>query len=107
MAPSLDPVDRTLIRHLLQEGFDTRSIAANVGCSPRAVQRIRREREQPESNMPRRKCRRGRRSCITPVMKKALYDMLIEEPYLYLDELVEGLYEEFAIKVPLSSVARA
>ncbi|KAI9146747.1 hypothetical protein HJFPF1_13485 [Paramyrothecium foliicola] len=107
MAPALDPVDRILIGHMLQEGFDTRAIAANVGCSPRAVQRIRREQERAVSDMPRRKPRRGRRSCITPAMKKALYDMLIEEPYLYIDELAENLHEQFGKKVPLSSVALA
>lgn len=98
MAPPLEAADRSLIKILLQEGFKTQDIVSVVKCSPRTVQRIHREKEQPD--MPRRKARPGRRSCITPPMKKAIYDMLIEDAELYNEELLELILDKLnSVKV--------
>lgn len=105
MAPPLEAADRSLIDLLLEEGFGPQVIAQRVKCTARTVQRISRKKKQP--NMPRRKARTGRRSCLTPAMRKAIYDMLIEDAELYIEELVEFILESFSKKVSKSSVARA
>lgn len=105
MAPPLDAADRSLIDLLLEDGFRTQAIAQRVKCSARTVQRMHRKRKQP--NMPRQKARTSRRSCLTPAIRKAIYDKLIEDAELYIEELVEFILENYSKKVSKSSVARA
>jgi len=68
MALPLDAATHILIETLLTQGFENKLIASKAKCSKRAVERIRRKRQQPEMPTPRTK--RGRRSCITSPMKK-------------------------------------
>ncbi|KAI9146699.1 transposase-like protein [Paramyrothecium foliicola] len=91
MAPALDPVDRILIGHMLQE-------------EDPVVNKNELYQTCPDVNLAEVA---AAASHTPPAMKKALYDMLIEEPYLYIDELAENLHEQFGKKVPLSSVALA
>jgi hypothetical protein len=69
----------------------------------RAVQRI--QRQQIEMPTPRTN-RVGRRSCITPPMRKALCDILIEQPYLYRCEMAEFLYRRFRKRISERSIGR-
>lgn len=70
-----------LIESLLIKGFETKLIASEALCTPRAVQRIRLETQRFE--MPTRKrARIGRPSRVTPALKRALRDLLTEQPYV-------------------------
>lgn len=91
MAPLLGAAQHILIKALLKEGFQTKLIATKAPCSRRAVQRIRRKRQQPEMPTP-RTSHVGRRSCITSSMKNALFDKLAEQPYLYRCEMSSRLH---------------
>ena len=105
MAPQLDEAQRVLIKTLLTEGFETKLIASNASCTPRTVQRIRLETQQPE--MPTRKRDRvGRRSHITPLLQKALRDLLIEQPYMYRCEMGDFLYRKFGTRISERSIGR-
>lgn len=79
MAPPLDAADLGQIDSMLQKGFSTQEIVSAVRCSPRTVQR-RRHRREHEADMSQRRTRAGRRSRITPEMKKFLCDELVEDP---------------------------
>jgi hypothetical protein len=105
MAPQLNAVQHILINTLLKEGFDTKLIASEASCSARAVQRIRLKREQSEMPTPRTK-RVGRRSCITSPMKKAFFDTLTEQPYLYRCEMADFFYRRFRKKISERSISR-
>jgi hypothetical protein len=103
MAPPLNAAQHILIETLLKEGFETKLIASEASCSMRAVQRIRLghvEISTPRTNHV------GRRSCITSPMKKALFDTLTEQPYLYRCEMADFLYRRFRRKVSERSVDR-
>jgi hypothetical protein len=105
MAPQLDAAQHILIKILLKEGFETKLIALEASCSVRAVQRIRLKRQQFEMPTPRTN-RVGRCSCITPPMRKALCDILIEQPYLYRCEMADFLYCRFCKRISERSIGR-
>jgi hypothetical protein len=103
MAPQLDAAQHILIETLLKEGFKTKLIASKASCSVRAVQRIRRKRQQFE--MPTLRTNRlSRRSCITSPMQKALCDILIKQPYLYRCEIAGFLYCRFRKRISERSI---
>src|SRR6266576_2253069 len=104
MAPPLDAATHILIETLLTQGFENKLIASKAKCSKRAVQRIRRKRQQPEMPTPRTK--RGRRSCISSPMKKAFFDTLTEQPYLYRCEMADFLYRRFRKRISERSIGR-
>jgi hypothetical protein len=101
MAPQLNAAQHILIKALLKEGFETKLIATEASCSVHAVQRIRLKRQQPEMPTTPRTNRVGRRRYIMPSMQKALYDILIEQPYLYRCEMADFLY---TCPIPLRSI---
>lgn len=105
MALPLEAADRSLIDILLEEGFGTQVIAQRVKCTARTVQWMSRKKKQP--NISRRKARTSRCSCLTPAMRKAIYDILIEDTELYIKELVEFILKSFSKKVLKSYVACA
>ena len=105
MAAQLDVAQHILIKALLKEGFETKLIASEALCSMRAVQRIRRKRQQLEMPILRTN-RVGRRSRITPPMGKALCDILIEQPYLYRYEMADFLYRRFHKRISERSIDR-
>ena len=72
----------------------TRQIAAHANCSRNAVKAIKRNlRDFGSTTRPGR--RGGRPSSITPSMHDALLAHLDEHPELYLEEMVEWLWDEF------------
>jgi hypothetical protein len=105
MAPQLDAAQHILIKALLKEGFETELIASEASCSMHAVQRIRLKRQQFEMPNPRTN-RVGRCSCITLPMRKALYNILIEQPYLYRCEIADFLYRRFCKRILERSIGR-
>jgi transposase len=104
MAPQLNAAQHILINTLLKEGFETKLIASETSCSAHAVQRIRLKRQQSE--MPTSRTKRGRRSCVTSPMKKAFFDTLTEQPYLYRCEMADFFYRRFRRKISERSVGR-
>ena len=105
MAPQLDAAQHILIETLLKEGFETKLIASEASCSMRAVQRTRLKIQQFEM-LTLRTNRIGRRSCITSHMQKALYDILMEQPYLYRCEMADFLYCRFRKRLSERSISR-
>jgi hypothetical protein len=103
MAPQLDAAQHVLIKSLLKEKFETKLIALEASCSVRAVQRIR--LQQFEMPTPRTN-RVGRRSCVTPHMRKSLCDRLIKRPYLYRCEMADFLYRRFRKRISERSIGR-
>jgi len=104
MAPQLNAAQYILINILLKEGFETKLIASEASCSARAVQRICLKRQQ--SKMPTSRTKRGRRSYITSSMKKAFFDILTEQPYLYRCKMADFFYRRFRRKISERSVSR-
>lgn len=103
MAPQLDAAKHILIKALLEKGFETKLIASVASCSVRAVQRIRlKQFEMPTQGTN----RVSRRSCITPAMRNALYNLLIEQPYLYRCEMAGFLYRKFRKRISERSIGR-
>jgi transposase len=110
MAPQLDFAQRDLVKSMLKKQFDSKLIASEACCSMRAVQRIRLEEEQlTMHNKSKKKARRGRRSCITPSMQKALLDKLTDNSGtgMYQYEMVQFLYRKFGKNVSERSIGRA
>ncbi|KAM0665688.1 hypothetical protein ACQRIU_005949 [Beauveria bassiana] len=107
MAPVLNAEIRNQILAMLEKGFSTQDIVSATLCSARTVQRYQRERERPESEMPRRRARPGRRSRITPDMKKYLCDKITDDPELHVEEMVQLLREKFDVKISHSALGRA
>lgn len=105
MPPQLDAATHILIESLLKEEFETKLIALEASCSVRIAQRERRKRHQSEMPTPRTN-RAGRRSCITPTMQEALFDILIKQPYLYRCEMAGLFYRRFRKKVSERSIGR-
>jgi hypothetical protein len=105
MAPQLDAAQHILIETLLNKGFETKLIASEASCNVRAVQRIRRKRQLFEMPIPRTN-RVGRRSCITSPMRKAFFDKLTEQPYLYRCEMTDFFYRRFRKRISERSIGR-
>ena len=80
-------------------------MAEAAGCNERMIRRLRSNMRQFGSvKAPPNK--RGRPRTLTPVMIQALCDHLIEKPYLYLDEMVLFIWDEFQKKVTISCLCR-
>jgi hypothetical protein len=105
MTPPLDAATHILIETLLKQGFKNKLIASKARCSKRAVQRIRQKRQQPEVPTPGTN-HVGRRSHITSPIKKALFDTLTEQPYLYRYEIADLLYRRYHRKISERSISR-
>lgn len=85
--------------------LEDKDIAAVVGCSIYAVSKIRWNLcEHGTTKAPSR--RTGRRPDITPTMKGALFDHLVEKPELYQDEMVVFLWDEFRVMISRFSIGR-
>lgn len=106
MAPQISLIRRNLIDSLIKQGFENKIIAPAARCSLRAVQRIRSKTEAPDMSST-SNTQIGRRSCITPLMLKALCDKLTEQPDMYRCEMVDFLQEKFDRKVSERSIGRA
>ena len=97
MTPRLALSQLELIRNVIvsDEPLTAPQIAEAAGCIERSIKKC------FPSNLKLFGCVRaspngvGRRRSITPLMLEALYDHLLENPSLYLDETVVFLWEEF------------
>ena len=103
MAPYLDDASRLLIKALLKKGFTSRVIASAIPSKVWAIQRIQQSFEMPTL----KKKSVGRHSHITLPMRQALYDKLIEQPYLYRCKMADFLYRKFGERISERSIGRA
>ncbi len=82
-----------------------KDIADIVNCSIRTVTRVRSNvRIFGKPCAPRNIG--GRRSCILPHILTALLNHLLMKPDLYLDEMVDYIWDEFALSVSVDSIRR-
>lgn len=107
MAPNLTVSQHAELEHIIRSrSLTDRQIAEVVGCSERAVRRIR-------SNLRHFQTTRaphnggGRPASITPPMLSALSAHLLENPTLYQDEMAAFVNAEFGTPVSKFAVARA
>jgi transposase len=107
MAPNLAASQRALIRDMiLSNSLNQTDMAAVAGCSTRSIRtiasnlRIYGETQAPSNGA-------GRRRRITPQMRDALRERLLEKPGMYQDEMAVFLYDEFNILVNTMSISRA
>ena len=104
MAPNLTTIQHGLLQGMLLETTITDAeIATTVECSERSVRSARSNllhfgSTKAPSNGG------GRPAKITPPMKAALREHLLEKPTLYQEEMVAFLEEKFGIQVARSSV---
>ncbi|KAM0714702.1 hypothetical protein Q7P37_009719 [Cladosporium fusiforme] len=106
MAPNLTTIQHELLRGMLLGSTSSDAeIATAVECSERSVRYAR-------SNLLRFGSTKappnggGRPAKITPPMKTALREHLLEKPTLYQEEMVTFLEEEFGVQVARSSVGK-
>lgn len=106
MAPNLPAWKHDLIRDMIQRGSLTISQMADAAeCSERSITNIRSNlRLFNDTRAPRNPA--GRPPSITPLMREALCEHLLEKPGLYLDEMVVFLWDEFEVLVTKSSISR-
>jgi len=106
MAPNLSATQHDLLRGMLLETtISDADIAATVECSERSVRSARSNlllfgSTRAPSNGG------GRPAKITPPMKAALQEQLLEKPTLYQEEMVAFLKEKFGVQVARSSVGQ-
>jgi hypothetical protein len=94
MAPNLAASQHELIQNMIISGSLTSSQMAEVApCSTHSIKHIRANLRFNHTTGPRNGG--GRPRSITSPMLDALLKLLLEEPDLYLDELVVYLWDEF------------
>lgn len=107
MAPNLASSQHDMIRDMILSNSKNVDIVAAVGCSDRAVTRIRSHlrhfgaTKAPSNGSP------GPRRRITPSMLEVLRDRLLKKSGLYQDEMVVFLHDEFGVLVDASTISRA
>jgi transposase len=106
MVPQLDFLQRNQIKSMLKLGYTNRIIASDASCSIRAVQRIRLKREASDT-LTTIRARVGRRSSITPTMRKALRYILTERPDMYRDELIDFINKNFGKRVSERAIGQS
>lgn len=104
MAPNLPAIRHELLRDLLMSSScSDKQIAEAVECTGRTVRSARSNvRHFGSTRAPSNGG--GRPATITPVMKAALRDHLLENPTLYQEEMVAFLRDHFGVQVARSSV---
>ena len=95
MAPHLAAAQHALIQGMiLEHAFTYDQIAEAAGCSYDAVKHI-------SLNGG------GRPRALSPPMLDALCEHLLRKPDLYRDEMVVYIWDEFQIRVSMSTITRA
>jgi hypothetical protein len=104
MAPHLAESQHVVIGDMIASKvlFKAQQIANVAGCSRRAIHRIRSKRLPKASPNP-----VGRPRSITPPILDALCKHLLEDPGLYLEEMVLFIWDKFKVQVTTYSIARA
>jgi transposase len=106
MAPILAESQHAQIHDMILSERPTAEIADAVGCSPRAIYRIKKNlrcfgsTKAPPNGV-------GRPRSITPPMLDALCKHLVVKPWLYLDQMVDFLWIHFQVYVTTYSIRRA
>jgi transposase len=82
-----------------------KDIAETVGCSDRAVRRIRsRLRRYGTTTSPPNRV--GRERKITPLMRDALFEKLAKQPDMFRDEMIRFLNDGFGVDVSPTTISR-
>jgi hypothetical protein len=104
MAPHLAESQHVIIGDMTASKvpFKAKQIANVAGCSRRAIYRRRLNRPPRTSPNP-----VGRPRSITPLILDTLCEHLLENPGLYLEEMVLFIWEKFKVQVTTYSIARA
>jgi transposase len=107
MAPNLAASTLTLIHDMIVSNeLTVPQMAEAAGCNERTIRRLR-SNMRLFGSLKAPPNRRGRPRNLTPVMIQALCDHILEKPYLYLDEMVIFIWDEFQVQVTISSISRA
>ncbi len=105
MAPQLAPSQREQIHGMLLRQLPRNKIAETVGCSERAVRRIR-SRLQRYGTTTSPPNRVGRHQKITPLMRDALFEQLAKRPDMFRYEMIHFLYDRFDLEVSPTAMSR-
>ena len=106
MALKLPISAHTRIRCMIENGgLTNRQIAIHAKCSTNAVKAIKRNVRDFGSTM-RPSHRGGRPLSISAMMRAALFAHLDKHPGLYLEEMVDYLWNEFGEPITKSSISR-
>ncbi|KAF4262843.1 hypothetical protein CNMCM8812_004371 [Aspergillus fumigatus] len=107
MAPNLAASTLAFIHDMIVSNeLTVPQMAEAAGCNERTIRRLR-SNMRLFGSVKAPPNRRGRPRNLTPVMIQALCDHLLEKPYLYLDEMVLFIWDEFQVQVTNSSISRA
>lgn len=105
MAPHLTCADHDMIEAMIRRNEQTKQIAESVGCSSRAVRKIRTKlRLFGTTTSPPNRVGRYRK--VTPFMRDALLEELAIKPNLFRSEMITFLDDRFGIEVSPSSITR-
>jgi transposase len=80
-------------------------IAGTIGCSVRAVRRIR-ARLQRYGTTTSPSNRVGRERKITPLMRDALFEQLAKRPDMFREEMIRFLNDGFGVEVSFTTMSR-
>jgi transposase len=107
MAPHLAQAQRSQLHDMIQSAsLSDKEIASIVNCSTRTV-RSARANHRVFGSVTAPNNVRGRHSAVPPHVLATLLDHLFTEPDLYLDEMVEFVWDQYEITVSMASVQRA
>ena len=104
MAPHLAESQHVIIGDMIASKvpFKAQQIANVAGCRRRAIYRRRSKRLPKASPNP-----VGRPRSIPPLILDSLYEHLLENPWLYLEEMVLFIWDKFKVQVTTHSIGRA
>lgn len=100
MAPHLAQAQRSQLHDMIQsDSLSDKEIARVVYCSTRTVRIARANHRVFGSVTAPNNVRGGRHSAIPPHVLDALLDYLLSQPDLYLDEMVEFVWDQYEVAV--------
>lgn len=108
MAPHLAQAQRSQLHDMIQsDSLSVNEIARVVNCSTRTVRNARANHRVFGSVTAPNNVRGGRHSAIPPHVLAALLDYLLSKPDLYLDEMVEFVWDQYEVAVSTAVIQRA
>jgi transposase len=107
MAPSLAASTLALIHDIIVSNeLTVPQMAEAAGCNECTIRRLRSNMRQ-FGNVKAPPNKKGRPRGLTPAIIQALCDHLLEKPYLYLDEMVLFVWDEFQEMMTTCCISRA
>jgi len=103
----ISPDQKQRILVLLDHGLDLETIADIFGCSTRSIERWENNYERYGNVIPPRLNARGPRPSISADIANDIYELLRDDPSLYLDEIADWLVVAHDLDVPISTLDRA